>query len=165
LEVLAGIDPHGAVWDVYGKRGFAAMTGPQQFYFAVEIYRDEVNNGGHNQYFYNDDSDLYRIAIEGLRAMGAPSKAAILSEAARAFAPGRPAPTEAERRNQMEEFGPPQSRIFEMADQRFYKSENEPGGFLDVLLAQYALEHRRDFASVLSSDPGRGSRDIDAKKP
>jgi hypothetical protein len=65
----------------------------------------------------------------------------------------------------MEEFGPPQSRIFEMADQRFYKSENEPGGFLDVLLAQYALEHRRDFASVLSSDPGRGSRDIDAKKP
>jgi hypothetical protein len=165
LEVLAGINPHDAVWNVYDKRGFASMTEAQQFYFAVEIYRDEVNNGGHSQYFYNDDSDLYRIAIEGLRAMGVPSNAAILSDAARAFAPGQPAPTEAERRNQMEQFGPPQSRIFEMADQRFGNSENAPGGRLDVLLALYALKHRGDFANTLSSDPGRGSHNIDAKRP
>jgi hypothetical protein len=165
LEVLAGINPHDSVWDVYDKRGFAAMTKPQQFYFAVEIYRDEVNNGGHNQYFYNDDGDLYTIAIEGLRTMGAPSKAAILSDAEIAFGPGRPAPTEEERRNQMQKFGPVQSRIFETADQRFYTSENEYGERLDVLLALYALKHRSDFANPLSSDPGTGSHDTAAKKP
>jgi len=92
LKMLAGINPHNAVWDAYNKRGFVAMTKPQQFYFAIELYRDEVNNGGHNQYFYNDESDLYHVAIEGLRTIGAPSKAAILSDAAGAFAPLQAAP-------------------------------------------------------------------------
>jgi hypothetical protein len=86
LEILAGINPHDAIFDAYEKWGFAAMTKAQKFCFAVELYRDEVNNGGHNQYFYDDDSDLYQPAVEGLRAMGATSKAAILSEAALAFA-------------------------------------------------------------------------------
>ena len=151
LEVQAGITPHHTVWDAYNKRGFAAMTEPQQFYFAIELYRDEVNNGGHNQYFYNDDSDLYRVAIEGLRAIGAPSKAAILSDAAGAFAPVQAAPTESVRRNQMEEFGPVQSRIFETADKHFYSSENEPGERLDVLLTLYALKHRSNFATLPSN--------------
>lgn len=157
LEIIAGINPHDAVWSAYDQRGFAAMTKPQQFYFAVEIYRDEVDNGGHNQYFYNDDSDLYGIAMEGLSAMGAQSKTAILSDAASAFALGQPPPTEAERRSRMEDFGPLQSRIFERADQRFYKSESEPGGSLDVLLALYALNHRSDFANALSSGLSSGT--------
>jgi HEAT repeat protein len=165
LKILAGINPHAAVWNVYDKRGFAAMTEPQQFYFAVEIYKDEVDNGGHNQYFYNDESDLYRKAIEGLRAIGAPVHSAMLLDAARAFAPGQPAPTEGERRNQMEGFGPVQSAIFASADQRFYDSEKEPSSRLDVLLARYALKHRSDFANPPSSDPRRGSHNIDAKKP
>ena len=158
LEVLAGINPHYAVWDVYDNRGFAAMNQPQQFYFAVRIYMDEVNNGGHDQYFHNSDSDLYRIAIEGLRAMGARSKATFLLDAATAFAPGQPAPTKSERRNQMEQFGAIQSEIFESADQRFYKSEKEPAERLDVLLALYALKNRSFFANMLSSDPGNPLR-------
>jgi hypothetical protein len=122
-------------------------------------------NGGHNQYFYNDESDLYRKAIEGLGAIGAPVQSAILSDAARAFAPGQPAPTEGERRNQMEGFGPVQSAIFAKTDQRFYDSEKEPSARLDVLLARYALKHRSDFANTLPSGPRRGSPNIDGKKP
>jgi Domain of unknown function (DUF4375) len=150
LEVQAGITPHDAVWDAYNKRGFAAMTEPQQFYFAIELYRDEVNNGGHSQYFYNDDSDLYHVAIEGLRTIGAPSKAAILSEAAGAFAPVQAAPTESVRRNQMEEFGPVQSRIFEMADKRFYSSENEPGERLERAVDAVRLETSQRFCQYAS---------------
>ena len=148
LERLAGINGHDAAWDAYNKRGFSRMTRAQQFYFAVELYRDEVNNGGHSQYFYNDDSDLYRLAIAGLRAIGAPSKADILSDAGRAFSPVQPAPTEDARRSQMESFGPLQGHIFETADQRFSRSEEEPGERLDVLLALYALKHRSDFANA-----------------
>jgi Domain of unknown function (DUF4375)/HEAT repeats len=146
LEMLTGINPHDAVWDVYNKRGFLAMTKPQQLYFAVEIYRDEVDNGGHNQYFYNDDSDLFQTAVEGLRTIGAPTLAANLSTAGSAFG-GSPPPREAPRRRQMEDFGPVQSRIFETADQRFYTSEKEPGERLDVLLTLYAMKHRGDFKS------------------
>ena len=151
MEILAGINPHDAIFDAYEKRGFAAMTKAQQFCFAVELYWDEVDNGGHNQYFYNDDSDLYQTAVEGLRAMGANSKAAILSEAALAFAPGHPASSEAARRNQMLTSGPVQSQIFGTADQRFFQSEETPGERPDVLEALYALQHRSDFAGTFSS--------------
>jgi len=148
LEILAGIDPSEAAWAAFEQRGFAAMTIPQRFYHAIEDYRDEVNNGGHEQYFYNSDSDVYETAIDGLRTIGATSKAAILSGAAHAFVPLGPAATNAERRRQMELFGAPQDRIFKSADARFWASEKRPGERLDVLLAQYALQHKNDFAPV-----------------
>ena len=152
LETLAGISVRDVVMDVYDRRGFAAMTQSQQFCLAVELYQDEVNNGGHKQYFYNDDSDLYETAIEGLRAVGATSQAINLSDASRAFSSGQPAPTEEGRRHQMESFGPIQDRIFKTADKRFYQLENKPGERLDMLMTLYALKHRSDFAIALSSD-------------
>jgi hypothetical protein len=152
LETLAKINVRDVVMDVYDSRGFDAMTQPQQFCFAVKLYRDEVDNGGHHQYFYNDDSDLYKVAIDGLRAIGAAPQSAILSDASRAFAPEQPAPTEETRRHQMEEFGPVQDGIFKTADQRFYQLEDEPSERLDTLMTLYALKHRSDFAVALSPD-------------
>lgn len=163
LETLAGINVHDVVWDVYDRRGFAAMTKPQQFCFAVGLYRDEVNNGGHEQYFYNDDSDLYEIAIEGMRAMGATPQATIMSDASLAFAFGQPAHTEEGRRDQMKEFGANEGLIFKTADKRFYELEDKPGERLDVLMALYALKHQSDFLIALSSETGRASQYIDAK--
>ena len=96
--------------------------------------------------------------------MGATSKAIILSEAALAFAPGHPAATEIARRNQMESFGPVQSQIFDMADPRFFRSEETPGERLDVLEALYALQHRSDFATTVSLDAGRDSHGLDRRK-
>ena len=154
LETLAGISVRDVVMDVYDRRGFEAMTQPQQFCLAVELYQDEVNNGGHKQYFYNDDSDLYKTAIEGLRAVGATPQAAILSDASHAFLPEQPAPTEEARRHQMEEFGSIQDGIFKTADQSFYQLEDKQGERLDTLMTLYALKHRSDFAIALSSDVG-----------
>jgi hypothetical protein len=148
LEIMAGIDPSEAVWAVYEQRGFAAMSAPQKYFHAVEDYRDEVDNGGHRQYFYNSSSDVYETAIDGLRNIGATSKAAILAGAVRAFDPFRPATTNPERRGQMETFGANQDRIFAAADESFYASEKRPGEMLDVLLAKYALRHKADFAAV-----------------
>jgi hypothetical protein len=154
LEILAGINASEAVSAVYERRGFAAMTTPQRYYHAIEDYRDEVNNGGHSQYFYNSSSDIYQTAIEGLRAIGATSKAAILSGSLRAFAM-LPPTKNAERRDQMDAFRAPEDRIFATADKSFSESEGRPGGRLDVLLARYALLHRSDFAPV-SDAPQRG---------
>jgi hypothetical protein len=152
LETLAGINVRNVVMDIYDRHGFTAMTQPQQFCFAVELYRDEVDNGGHNQYFYNDDGDLYEVAVQGLSAMGATPQAEILSDAARAFAPVPPPSTEEARRHLMEGFGASQDLILSKADQRFYQLESEPGKRLDVLMTFYALKHRNDFALALSSD-------------
>jgi HEAT repeat protein/Zn-dependent protease len=146
LETLAGINVRDVVMDVYDRRGFATMTQAQQFCLAVELYRDEVNDGGHKQYFYNDDSDLYEAAIAGLHAMGATSQATNLADVSRAFPSGHPAPTEGGRRDQLEAFGSDQDRILETADKRFYQLEKEPSARLDVLMTLYALKHRTDFA-------------------
>ena len=160
LETVAGIN-HNVVLDLYDGRGFDAMTKPQQFCFAVELYQDEVNNGGHRQYFYNDDSDLYQVAMEGMRAIGADAQAAILSDAALAFAPDKPASTEIERRHQMEALRTDMDVKFETADDRFYKLEEEPGRRLNVLLTMYALKHRSDFVDLLSSDTKRTENNSD----
>lgn len=157
LETLAGINVRDVVMNLYDRRGFDEMTQPQQFCLAVILYLDEVDNGGHNQYFYNDDSDLYKVAIGGLHAMGAAPQAAILSDASLAFAPAQPASTEEARRHQMEEFGPVQEGIFKTADQRFYQFEDKPGARLETLMTLYALKHRTDFAIALSSDVERAS--------
>jgi hypothetical protein len=154
LEILAGINASEAVSAVFERRGFAAMTMPQRYYHAIEDYRDEVNNGGHSQYFYNASSDIYQTAIEGLRAIGATSKAAILSGSLRAFAM-RPPTNNAVRRDQMEAFRAPEDRIFATADESFNESEGRPGERLDVLLTQYALQHRSDFAPVTDA-PQKG---------
>jgi hypothetical protein len=102
----------------------------------------------------NDDSDLYKVAIEGLRAIGATPQAAILSDASRAFAPEQPASTEQARRHQMEEFGPEPDGVFKTADERFYQLKDVPGERRDTLMTLYALKHRSDFASALSSEAG-----------
>src|SRR5580692_5041263 len=81
-------------------------------------------------------------------------KAAILSDASSAFAPRRPAPVEKVRRNQMEEFGLVQDGIFKSADKRFHRLGDVPGERLDTLMTVYALKHRSDFASALSSEAG-----------
>jgi HEAT repeat protein len=147
LEILAGINASEAVSAVFERRGFAAMTKPQRYYHAIEDYRDEVNNGGHSQYFYNSSGDIYETAIEGLRAIGATSKAAILSGSLRAFAM-LPPTNNAERRELMEVFRAPEDHIFVGADESFSESEGRPGERLDVLLTMYALKHRSDFAPV-----------------
>jgi hypothetical protein len=146
LEIMADVDGHKATWDAYDKRGFAAMTKPQQYYFAIEEYRDEVNNGGHEQYFYNSDGDLYQIAIEALGEIGAVSRASILKAALDAFAPTGPSVHDEQRRNQMAHFGDLQRRILAGADAKVWESEKHPVERVTVLLALYALNHKNDFA-------------------
>jgi hypothetical protein len=157
LEILAGVDPHAAVWAAYEERGFAAMTQSQRYYKAIEEYRDEVDNGGNRQYFYNSSGDIYELAIDGLRTIGATSKAVQLSHAAGAFGLVRPATDNEQRRRQMEVFGPAQDSIFAAADEGFFDSEQRPGERLDVLLALYALQHRNEYTVGPRPRPAAGS--------
>jgi HEAT repeat protein len=147
LEILAGIDSRAAVADAYEHKAFDDMPKPVRYYVAVQDYINEVNNGGHRQYFYNSDSGDYEVAIEGLKAIGAPAKAAILADSLKAFAPMHPSPDNDDRRDQMERLGKRQELHFSAADDRFYESEKRPAERLAVLLTLYALNHPSDFAA------------------
>ncbi|MGV2334578.1 MAG UNVERIFIED_CONTAM: DMP19 family protein [Planctomycetaceae bacterium] len=49
------------------------------------IYDAEVSNGGHSQYCLNSSGDHWKVALAGLKAVGAPSRAAILQATADLF--------------------------------------------------------------------------------
>ena len=146
LEVLGGIDPHEVVSSLYRERGFNKMSKPQQYFEAIEDYKEEVDNGGHDQYFRNSTGDQYGIALEGLRAIGAGSKVDILVRAIGAFASATPSALNQDRRVEMNEFSDRQDAILRAADQKFYNSEKQPQERLEVLLMLYALNHKADFA-------------------
>ena len=57
------------------------FTDPQKYVWAIQWYYSEVENGGHDQFFYNDTGIVWELALEGLRVIGCSTFAAILEEA------------------------------------------------------------------------------------
>jgi hypothetical protein len=87
---------------------------PQRLVRAVLIYRYEVNNGGHNQYFANSSGVTWRDAREGFQAIGLDRGANILSMAARRLG-GDPSLDRGEREAQLDRYRPD----FEDVDEAF----------------------------------------------
>lgn len=83
LTILAGVSQaRQFVFDAEKRHGFNNLTTAQQHYLAVLMYDAEVNNGGHSQYCFNPTGNHWKLALAGLRTIGAPSRAAILQDAA-----------------------------------------------------------------------------------
>ena len=57
------------------------FTAPQKHVWAVQWYKSEVGNGGHDQFFANDAGIIWELAMEGLREIGCHDAAEILEEA------------------------------------------------------------------------------------
>ena len=45
------------------------FTDPQKYVWAIQWYYSEVENGGHDQFYYNDTGIVWELALEGLRVM------------------------------------------------------------------------------------------------
>ena len=52
-----------------------AFTKEQRLVFAVIWYDSEVNNGGHDQFFFNSTGIVWKDALEGLKAISANERA------------------------------------------------------------------------------------------
>ena len=57
------------------------FTDQQKYVWAIQWYYSEVENGGHDQFFYNDTGIVWELALEGLRVIGCSTFAAILEPA------------------------------------------------------------------------------------
>ena len=79
--------PFRALWweivdKVYNQEGgFAKLTDDEKLYYAVNVLRGEVYNGGFNQYFDNSSGEYYRHAELGLIRLGATHSLSLLREA------------------------------------------------------------------------------------
>ena len=143
LAILSGVtNPRAFVFERLEAHGFDGLTDPQQKYFAVAIYDGEVNNGGHTQYVFNSSGDLCETALSGLRAIGASKRAEMLSEALELFGRKGASNDTGERHEQLAAFSGRQDTKLDALNSRYYECEEN----IEVLLTNYAVEHKEDFS-------------------
>jgi hypothetical protein len=121
------------------EASLAAFTPPQRRLFALWWYRAEVNNGGHDQFYYNPTGIVWRDALAGFELLGLADFAAILRESAQRL--GGAPPLEQEARLEARARLRP---AFADLDERFYQLERAVD--LDAQMLAFARSHPEDFA-------------------
>ena len=110
----------------------------QRLVLAVIWYRSEVNNGGHDQFFYNSTGIVWKDAVRAFRQIGLPRFSEIIEESGRRLG-GEPSPDRSARFAQLEE----NDANFDDLDSRFYELEDRES--VDDALIRYINKHRSDF--------------------
>jgi hypothetical protein len=137
------LDP---VWwsgDIYDSvidydRCLAPFSREQRILYAVLWYQSEVDNGGHDQFFFNSTGIVYPDAVSGLRELSLLEGVEILTEAGRRMG-GIPARDRAERQRQLNKLHPE----FGDLDTRFYDLDKKVN--LDATMTSYMRAHADAF--------------------
>lgn len=109
----------------------------QRLVFALQRYDSEVNNGGHDQFYFNSTGIVWRDALEAYNAIGALGIADILQQSAERLG-GSPSLDRGERQQQMSELAP----TFNDLDNRFYA---ESSADVDRRVKSYIRARPADF--------------------
>jgi hypothetical protein len=120
------------------EKSLARFSKEQRFLLAVNWYVTEVNNGGHEQFYYNSTGIVWKDALAGFREMGLDEAAAILEESAERLG-GNPSLDRERRWEQMDAHEP----TFDDLDDRFYDLEDTID--LDAVMQEYIVQHREAF--------------------
>jgi HEAT repeat protein len=151
LSALAGVaDARTTVYMALDQVGFDRLSAFQKHYLAVSIYDAEVRNGGHSQYFVNPSGDLWKFALEGLKAIGATERAQLLEEAVQLFGRSGPSVDNNQRLDQLS--AAKIDKRLSALDERYYASKENT----DALLAMYTIKHKDQFIRAsLKNDAGQ----------
>lgn len=141
-DAFSLIEPLWERVDIYGswvryEATLRPFTISQRHLFAIQWYRAEVNNGGHDQFFGNSTGIVCEHAVEALGAVGLADAQAILKSASARL--GGASRDRTKRESQLEAV----HADFEDLDDRFYEIE-ETGAFDERMLA-FARQHAADF--------------------
>lgn len=124
------------------SHGFDSLTPGEQSAFALRWFYVEVNNGGFDQFFFNDAGKLAGDALRGLEFLGASATADILRRAMSIF-PGSVVPADQKVRREFmcDSLTDDQKELLEKLDTEFNESE-EP---VSALLTAYIDKHPEEF--------------------
>ncbi len=112
------------------------FTLAQKYVFAIEWYIAEVNNGGHNQFYYNSTGIVWEDAMKGFEVIGLKENYEILKESAQKLG-GFPSKDREKRQQQLDKY----EADFDDLDERLYKSEYE----IENALLKYIRANSDDF--------------------
>lgn len=113
----------------------SSFTEPQRYIYAITMYVSEVNNGGHESFYFNSAGIVWDDALRGFETIGAQKNVEILKESIARMG-DNPSKDWNERQNRMEKLKP----LFDDLDTRYYESEMEMPS-----LYAYIREHTKDF--------------------
>lgn len=130
--------------DIYGslqtyESSLSRFTEAQRYANAMVWYGCEVNNGGHEQFFYNSTGIVWKDALDGFKRIGLDSAAEILREAVSLLG-GSPSFDRKERQEQLDSLSDEKLELLGDLDERFYGIDD----FDDVIL-RFINENKEDF--------------------
>jgi hypothetical protein len=142
-DVYAVIDPVWWTANIYDgveayERSLSSYSKQQRLVFAVTWYRSEVNNGGHDQFYYNSTGIVWPDALEAFQVIGLDSFAEVLNQSAERFS--SPPSRDRDARNDQMDTDEPE---FDDLDTRFYALEESVD--MDAKLMEYIRRNRSDF--------------------
>jgi len=146
---IAGGNPHAVIHPVWWtatiydgpaayEKSLQLFTRPQRQVFAMLWYKEEVDNGGHDQFYSNSTGIVWRDALEGFEAAEMPEVAANLRESANRLG-GSPPLDRRERQALLDS----KSADFADLDDKFYELD-EAVNIEDKLMA-YIRSRPKDF--------------------
>jgi hypothetical protein len=140
MAVLQPVWDAVSIYDSYEtyESDLAPFTLEQRLLLACAWYLAEVDNGGHDQFYFNSTGIVWSDALEGFRAMGAPEAAELIAESARRLG-GKPSFDRERREEQLDAFAPD----FDDLDSRLYDLEQD--GALEARIMAYVRAHRHAF--------------------
>lgn len=121
------------------EESLAPATKGQRAVYAVYFYSAEVDNGGHDQFFFNSTGLLWEEVLKGFDLLELPEFKKILEKALTHFPNSKPSKNREERIKQLDAID---FDLYEI-DKEFYALDK--GGVLREKFNQYILTHPEEF--------------------
>ena len=81
--------------------GFDSLSRPEKIYYAVTLFRNEINNGGFHQFFFNSSGSYYDLIENSLITFEEPKLRELLHKAKQTVFPEVAVPTETTKRREL----------------------------------------------------------------
>jgi len=125
------------------RRGFDSLSEPEKVYYVLTLLRNEINNGGFDQYFFNSSGSHYSRAEAELAKLGATQTLALLHEAKEIIFLGISVPADIKLRRKhmlsLDTCKPALARRLEAINQRFYALPDEVTPRLEAFAQEHGL--------------------------
>jgi len=129
------------LFDRIQSHGFESLTVGERSAFALRWLYLETNNGGLNQFFFNDAGKLAGDALRGLEFLGAQKTAEILSRAMSVFPSGIVPIDQKQRREFLcDSITPDQEQLLDELTTEFFQSSEPVADLLEIFIEKHPEE-------------------------
>lgn len=117
------------------------LSAPEKVVLLIENLEREINNGGFNQFYYNQSGNFAHETYEALKIIGADQTALIIRKANGAWPDSKVLVNQNDRQNLLSKIESKSERIWNECDAMFYEYKDD----LSELLFEYVKLNKEAF--------------------